>query len=80
MAEHSLGIKYVEVETPKGKVKVILLQLDGEMVTEAPAKEFYKWLSEKVREMGEWLDTGKVQKWHKYKPLKTDKDKLRYVG
>ena len=80
MIQHSIGMKLIEAETPSGKKKMILLILDDELVTEAPAKEFHKWLKEKVREMGEWLETGKVQKWYEQKQIKMDKDMLRYMG
>ena len=80
MTQHSIGIKYVEVEAPRGKYKVVLILMDDEIVTEVPAKDFHKWLGEKVREIGEWLETGRVKKWHRNKPLKADKDMLRYMG
>ena len=76
----TFGFKYVETQIPKGKLKTIFLLMDGEIVGEFTAKDCHKWLKEKVREMGEWLETGKVQKWYEQKQIKMDKDMLRYMG
>ena len=82
----TFGFKYVETQVPNGKpktIKTIFLILDGDIVGEFVAKDCHKWLKEKAREMGEWLETGKVQKWYEQKQIrmdKVDKDRLRYMG
>lgn len=76
-----IGLKYCESQVVggKGKVKEIMLLLDDEIVGQYDAKTFHRWLSEKVREIGEWMETGSVKSWYP-SPLKADEDKLRYVG
>ena len=76
---HMIGIKYVETQLPKKPIKTVMILFDGDVVAEYPAKDFHKWMKEKVREIGEWLETGKVKRWH-ISEIKTDKDVLRYVG
>lgn len=73
------GFKYCETPTSKGKKKTIMVLIDNKVIGEFEAKVFHEWLEGKVREIGEWLKTGKVKKWYKI-PLKIDKDKTNYLG
>jgi hypothetical protein len=75
----TIGLKYCEAQTTQGKVKEIQVYLDGELIGSFEAKGFHQWLGEKVREIGEWLETGNVKKWYPER-LKVDKDRLSYVG
>ena len=74
------GVMYSENIFPKGKKKTVMIMVDGEVIAMFDAVLFNNWLKEKTREIGEWIETGKVQKWHKPKSIKTDKDRLSYLG
>ena len=80
MVVDKFGFLYSENETIQGKKKSIMIMADGELMAMFDAVIFNKWLKEKTREIEEWIETGKVKKWHKPKKIKTDKDRLRYLG
>lgn len=80
----NMAFKFIETETEGGKLKSVQIidmsnYEDIEIIADFPAKLFHKWLKEKVREMEEWMKTGKVKKWYNNE-IKIDKDRLRYMG